>query len=72
MIKLVLDCVNLLINHSSSFLTFVLTFRLLFLDGAFKGIYYLFKPNLNKIFDINVWVAAGKEYLIINYYIQAN
>lgn len=40
----------------------VLLIRGLFLDGAMDGLYYLFKPNLSKIFDFNVWVSAGSKH----------
>jgi SNF family Na+-dependent transporter len=38
----------------------ILLIRGLFLEGSSTGIAYLFKPDLSKIFDISVWVDAGK------------
>lgn len=37
----------------------ILLVRGLFLEGAMVGLKYLFTPDLSKIFDLNVWVAAG-------------
>jgi solute carrier family 6 amino acid transporter-like protein 5/7/9/14/solute carrier family 6 GABA transporter-like protein 6/8/11/12/13 len=33
--------------------------RGLFLDGAMKGLYYLFVPEVKKLFDPLVWVDAA-------------
>ena len=38
---------------------FILMLRGLFLEGAFDGIYYLFTPDLNKLWESKIWVKAG-------------
>ena len=38
---------------------FILMPRGLFLEGAFDGIYYLFTPDLNKLWEGKIWVEAG-------------
>jgi SNF family Na+-dependent transporter len=40
-------------------LLLILLMRGLFLDGAMKGLYYLFVPEVKKLFDPLVWVDAA-------------
>jgi len=39
-------------------LLLILIIRGFFLPGSFSGIYYLFKPDLSKIFEASIWRAA--------------
>lgn len=41
------------------FILTILLVRGLFLTGAGKGIYYLFVPDFNKLFEPQVWVDAA-------------
>ncbi len=36
----------------------VLLIRGIFLDGASEGLYYLFVPKIEKLFNIGIWVDA--------------
>ncbi len=42
-------------------LLIILLLRGLFLEGATKGLYYLFVPDINKLFDPMVWVDAANQ-----------
>lgn len=40
-------------------LLIILLIRGLMLEGASEGIYYLFKPDFEKLFNPSVWVDAA-------------
>ena len=44
-------------------LLIVLLIRGLFLEGAMKGLYYLFVPDITKLFDPMVWVDAANQVI---------
>ena len=44
-------------------LLIILLIRGLTLEGASSGLYYLFKPDLVKIFDPMVWVDAANQVI---------
>lgn len=39
----------------------ILLLRGFTLDGGMEGIYYLFRPNILKLFDPLVWVDAANQ-----------
>ncbi|KAL4503296.1 hypothetical protein ABPG72_000902 [Tetrahymena utriculariae] len=55
--------VSVITASSPYILLFILMIRGLFLDGAMKGLSYLFSPDWSKLYESQVWVDAANQVI---------